>query len=108
MWPPDPAIPDGSALQCVSSHPSVLFYRSSAKSALPGFNNVHVCVYHRGMKNIMIALLLMISATVFAPGQTPKPADPKDVSSMDSIMKAIYDVISGEKGKPRDWDRFRS
>ena len=40
--------------------------------------------------------------------QTPKEADPKDVGSIDAIMKAVYDVISGDKGKPRDWDRFRS
>ncbi len=40
--------------------------------------------------------------------QTVKEADPKDVSSIDSIMKAVYDVISGDAGKLRDWDRFRS
>jgi len=39
---------------------------------------------------------------------TPKEADPKDVDSLDSIMKAVYDVISGDAGKVRDWDRFRS
>ena len=43
-----------------------------------------------------------------APAPTPKQADPKDVGSIDSIMKAVYDVISGDAGKPRDWDRFRS
>lgn len=37
-----------------------------------------------------------------------KEADPKDVGSMDSIIKAVYDVISGEAGKPRNWDRFRT
>ncbi|MDP6339255.1 MAG: hypothetical protein QF842_02880 [Candidatus Marinimicrobia bacterium] len=31
----------------------------------------------------------------------------KDVESLDSIIKALYDVISGEKGEARDWDRFR-
>ena len=60
------------------------------------------------MKFTLIAMLLMFAAALSTSGQTPKPADPKDVGSMDSIMKAIYDVISGEKGKPRDWDRFRS
>lgn len=38
----------------------------------------------------------------------PKPANPVDVASMDSIIKAVYDVISGPAGKQRDWDRFRS
>ena len=37
-----------------------------------------------------------------------KEADPKDVNSIDSIMKAVYDVISGDAGKARDWDRFRT
>ncbi len=27
---------------------------------------------------------------------------------MDSIVAALYDVISGPAGKKRDWDRFRS
>jgi hypothetical protein len=31
-----------------------------------------------------------------------------DVSSLDGIMKAIYDSISGEAGAPRNWERFRS
>ncbi|RYF02904.1 MAG: hypothetical protein EOO78_08645 [Oxalobacteraceae bacterium] len=27
---------------------------------------------------------------------------------MDAIVAALYDVISGEAGKPRDWNRMRS
>ncbi len=38
----------------------------------------------------------------------PPPADPADVESIDAIMLAVYDVISGDAGVPRDWDRFRS
>jgi hypothetical protein len=30
------------------------------------------------------------------------------VSSVDAIMKAVYDVISGPAGQKRDWDRMRS
>ncbi len=41
-------------------------------------------------------------------GQAAKEANPADVSSVDGIMKAVYDVISGDAGKPRDWDRFRT
>lgn len=37
----------------------------------------------------------------------PVPADPKDVADIDSIVKAIYEVISGPAGQ-RNWDRFRS
>jgi hypothetical protein len=35
-------------------------------------------------------------------------ANPADVKSMDAILAALYDVISGPAGKKRDWDRFRS
>jgi hypothetical protein len=31
-----------------------------------------------------------------------------DVQSVDGIVAALYDVISGDAGKPRDWDRMRS
>lgn len=34
-------------------------------------------------------------------------ADPADVTEIDGIIKALYDVISGPAG-PRNWDRFRS
>lgn len=35
-------------------------------------------------------------------------ADPADVASIDAIIAALYDVISGPAGEARDWDRFRS
>jgi hypothetical protein len=35
-------------------------------------------------------------------------ANPADVASMDAIIAALYDVISGPAGKKRDWDRMRS
>jgi hypothetical protein len=35
-------------------------------------------------------------------------ADPADVSSIDGIVAAVYDVISGPAGQARDWDRWRS
>lgn len=35
-------------------------------------------------------------------------ANPADVASVDAIMDAVYDVISGPAGAPRDWDRFLS
>jgi hypothetical protein len=35
-------------------------------------------------------------------------ANPADVSSMNAIIAALYDVISGPTGKKRDWDRMRS
>ena len=38
--------------------------------------------------------------------RVPAPR-PDDVNSLDGILKAIYDVISGPAGE-RDWNRFRS
>jgi hypothetical protein len=38
----------------------------------------------------------------------PPAADPKDVATMDAIVAAVYDVISGPAGQKRNWDRFRS
>jgi hypothetical protein len=50
------------------------------------------------------------SATATA---TPSPATapaarPADVASAESIIAALYDVISGGPGEARDWQRFRS
>jgi|SRR5512133_2088891 hypothetical protein len=71
-------------------------------------------------------LLLLISASLAAAQQqpaTPSPqapaaataqaaeasaAKPGDVDSVDHIIAALYDVISGPAGQPRDWNRFRS
>jgi hypothetical protein len=55
--------------------------------------------------------------TTAAPAAAPaSPAAPAavyqaraaDVQSVDGIVAALYDVISGAAGKPRDWDRMRS
>src|SRR5688572_27263017 len=42
-----------------------------------------------------------------AASQTPA-ADPRDVATMDAVVAALYDVISGPAGQKRNWDRFRS
>ena len=31
-----------------------------------------------------------------------------DVASIDAILHASYEVLSGPAGQPRDWDRFRT
>ena len=44
-----------------------------------------------------------------APAAAGMPAArPGDVASIDAIIAALYDVISGPAGAPRDWDRMRS
>lgn len=60
------------------------------------------------MKNLIFVAVIIVSFSLNAMAQTVKEANPADVASLDSIMKAVYDVISGDAGKPRDWDRFRS
>lgn len=49
------------------------------------------------------------AASAPAPAKPAWPAArPSDVSSMNAILHAVYEVISGPKGQVRDWDRFRS
>lgn len=58
----------------------------------------------------LLALLIAAPAIAGAQADTTKrqyPARPTDVASIDAILKALYDVISGPAG-PRDWDRMRS
>lgn len=44
-----------------------------------------------------------------SPVIVPVPnANPADVSSIDAIITALYDVISGPPGKGRDWARMRT
>jgi hypothetical protein len=33
---------------------------------------------------------------------------PSDVATLDAILHALYEVLSGPAGQPRDWDRLRS
>ena len=67
------------------------------------------------MKKLTLIFAILVSLSISALAQTAattapvaKEADPKDVGSLDAIMKAVYDVISGDAGKARDWDRFRT
>jgi len=69
---------------------------------------------------LLLVFLLSLVAPVLALAQTPPPAAkqpvaitvpaaaPKDVESIDAIVAALYDVISGPAGKARDWNRMRS
>ena len=66
------------------------------------------------MKKILLltlAIIVFSSSTMAQQNETkpaPKEANSADVSSIDAIMKAVYDVISGDAGQKRDWDRFRT
>jgi hypothetical protein len=49
-----------------------------------------------------------VAATPTTPRVDMPAARPADVASVESIIAALYDVISGPAGQDRDWDRFRS
>jgi hypothetical protein len=54
---------------------------------------------------------LQTSTSSHAPASQPAAApaaNPADVSSIDAIVHAAYDTISGPAGRQRDWNRFRS
>ncbi len=82
------------------------------------------------MRNALLALAAILALSLSAAAQSPSekppmqqrqvpsqaasdlsakvpPPHPDDVKSIESIMAALYDVISGPAGE-RDWNRFRS
>lgn len=56
-----------------------------------------------------LAMLFLLSLNARSQDVAERPAaDAADVASVDALMAAVYDVISGPAGEARDWDRFRS
>ncbi len=60
---------------------------------------------------VWVAIIVAFNSPLSA--QSPRsadrpPAEPADVESVDAIVAAVYDVISGPAGQERDWDRMRS
>ena len=53
-------------------------------------------------------LALLLPAVLAAQQPTPPVADSQDVRSVDAILGALYQVISGDSGVARNWDRCRS
>jgi hypothetical protein len=62
------------------------------------------------MMRLAVACLTLALASSAAAQDAPKPvaARSADVQSIDAIVAALYDVISGPAGQKRDWDRMRS
>lgn len=56
----------------------------------------------------MIRFALAALFLVLAVPTQAQEADPADVESIDAIIAAVYDVISGPSDVERDWDRFRT
>jgi hypothetical protein len=55
------------------------------------------------MKNLLILAFSFTNSLGYA--QSPKDYS-NDVANIDNIIAALYEVISGGPGEPRDWDRF--
>lgn len=56
-----------------------------------------------------VAVTAFVSGSLVSPSNAgAQDADPADVSSIDAIISAVYDVISGDAGELRDWDRWRT
>jgi hypothetical protein len=65
------------------------------------------------VKFLRVGLALILTApaaaqTTAPTGGTVPTAAPADVATVDAIIAALYDVISGPAGQARNWDRFRS
>lgn len=60
------------------------------------------------MRKALLSLVLALISSPLAAQAAPPTPRPSDVKSMDAIMAALYDVISGPAGQSRDWDRMRS
>jgi hypothetical protein len=67
------------------------------------------------MKKRLVSLLCVFAFAVsplYGQGDNSRNrapvAEPADVESIEAIMFAVYDVISGGIGEERDWDRMRS
>jgi len=67
------------------------------------------------MRHVYIFILLIsLSAAAFGQAVPPRvdiptvPVNPADVASINSIIKAFYDAISGPAGQPRQWGRDKT
>jgi hypothetical protein len=55
------------------------------------------------MKTLLCLLVMLLSLSGMA-----QSTYSTDVASADAIVKALYEVISGEAGEARDWNRFKN
>jgi hypothetical protein len=71
------------------------------------------------MRRSLISVLGLLATFSALAQNQPKPAPkhvtvatvaprPEDVSTIDGIIKAYYEVVSGPAGKPREWARDRT
>ncbi len=63
---------------------------------------------HSTITALALAAVPCMGQVVTPTGDSVPAAQAADVESIDAIIVALYDVISGPAGEARDWDRFRS
>lgn len=74
---------------------------------------------HRSAARVFLIVCVLLICAIVSPAQKPAEAQrhvelptlsprPEDVSSIDGIVKAFYEVISGPAGQPRQWSRDRT
>ena len=56
--------------------------------------------------SLTAAVLLAVLAAIIPSVAYTQETDISDVESIDAIITAAYDMISGDAGEPRDWDRW--
>ena len=60
------------------------------------------------MGSISRVAVVLVAAIIIPFYATAQQAIPSDVESIDGIMLAVYDVISGDAGEARNWERFQT
>src|SRR5689334_7469055 len=58
------------------------------------------------LRSLVLVSLLLAPVSTAAAQNATIVARTSDVSSIDSIITALYAVISGPVGEPRQWERF--
>ena len=60
------------------------------------------------MKKLVLGLTLLAALAGGASAQQAAGPRMADTASVDGVVAALYDTISGPAGKARDWDRLRA
>ena len=55
--------------------------------------------------SMLMGLALALAAVTGSPDPAPRP---EDVATIDGMIRAYYEVVSGPAGAPRDWARDRT
>ena len=70
--------------------------------------NARIHERFRRTRHVLCLLALLSVSTASSLRAQQSAADPADVASIGAIITAVYDVISGEAGEQRDWDRWHT